>query len=177
MAQAGVKKSKANVDQARAGIEQAKSAVENARAAIVQAKAKRDLARTEETIALKLQKADAGAISELKVVEAQQKRQASEAAVKQTEAGLGQAVAGQTQAEATLEAAQTGQAQAAERQAAFALQMAQSNVIAVEAQLESARFNLCECKMYAPGDGYVVNWAVQEGTMVLAGPMAPLARS
>lgn len=174
-AQANVAKAKASVTQARAGLVEAKAAVANAKAAVAKAKSMDDLARTEEQIALKLQKADAGAISELKVVEAQQKRQANDAALKQAEAGLGQAQAGQTQAEAGVEVALSGQvqAEAGERQAGFAVQMAHSNVTAAEAQVDTARFNLRECKIFAPADGYVVNWAVQVGTMVLAGPMAP----
>ena len=35
-----------------------------------------------------------------------------------------------------------------------------------------ARFNLTQCKMYAPADGFVVNWQVQEGTMLVPMPMA-----
>jgi multidrug resistance efflux pump len=39
-------------------------------------------------------------------------------------------------------------------------------VPAVEAQLGNARFNLAQCKMKAPADGYLVNWQVQVGTML-----------
>jgi multidrug resistance efflux pump len=52
------------------------------------------------------------------------------------------------------------------------LQVAESNVPAVQAQLDDAQFNLAQCKMYAPTDGYVVNWQVQEGTMVVSMPLA-----
>ncbi len=51
--------------------------------------------------------------------------------------------------------------------------MAQSNVPAVQAQLSDARFNLAQCTMYAPADGYVVNWQVQEGTMLVSLPLSP----
>ena len=44
--------------------------------------------------------------------------------------------------------------------------MAQDNVPAVQAQLDEARFNLAQCRMVAPADGYVVDWQVQEGTMI-----------
>jgi multidrug resistance efflux pump len=50
--------------------------------------------------------------------------------------------------------------------------MAQSNVPVVQAQLDDARFNLAQCRMTAPADGYVVNWQVQEGTMVVPAPLA-----
>ena len=52
------------------------------------------------------------------------------------------------------------------------MQVAQSSVPAVEAQLQDARFNLAQCKMLAPGDGYVVNWQVQIGTMLVPAPIA-----
>jgi multidrug resistance efflux pump len=42
--------------------------------------------------------------------------------------------------------------------------MAQSNVPAVKAQLDNALFNLAQCKMYAPADGYIVDWQIQEGS-------------
>jgi membrane fusion protein (multidrug efflux system) len=64
------------------------------------------------------------------------------------------------------------QAQASAEQAAAAVQTAQSNVPAVEAQLDDARFNLAQCKMTAPGDGYVTNWQVQIGTMLVPMPLA-----
>src|SRR5262249_58489281 len=58
------------------------------------------------------------------------------------------------------------QAEADERQAVFSVQIAKGNVPAVQAQLDDALFNLAQCKMYAPGDGYVVDWQVQEGSWV-----------
>ena len=36
----------------------------------------------------------------------------------------------------------------------------------MQAQLDDALFNLDQCKMRAPSDGYVVNWQVQPGTML-----------
>jgi hypothetical protein len=81
---------------------------------------------------------------------------------------------GLQQAEAGLAVARSSQQQseAAERQATFALQAATSNVPAVQAQLDDARFNLAQCQMTAPADGYVVNWVVQEGTMLVPMPFA-----
>jgi multidrug resistance efflux pump len=39
--------------------------------------------------------------------------------------------------------------------------------------LDDARFNLAQCKMMAPSDGYVTNWQVQVGTMLVPMPLAP----
>jgi multidrug resistance efflux pump len=167
-AQANVVKAKSGVKQAQAAVAQAVAAVGNARAALVKAKAQDELAVTEEKIAVGLQKVDSGAISDLKVAKAVQNRQAADASVNQAQAGVTEAVAGKEQADAALAVAQAGEQQtvAAERQATFALQIAKSNVNAFQAQLETAQFNLRECKMLAPADGYVVDWQVQEGTWI-----------
>ncbi len=173
-AQAAVLTRKAGVKQALAAVAQAAAAVANARAAVNKAKAQDDLARTEEKIALNLRKMDSGAISELKVARAQQNRKAADAAVKQAEAGVGEALAAQQQADAGLVAARFAlqQAEADQRQAESSLQMARSNVTAVQEQLNEADFNLTQCKMLAPADGFVVNWQVQDGTMLVPMPMA-----
>jgi membrane fusion protein, multidrug efflux system len=145
--------SKANVKQAEAGLATANAAVPNAEANLAKAKAADDLAKTQEQIALNIQRADKAAISLLNVAKATQERQEADAAVQQAEAGV-------------------VQARASAQQATAAMQVAQSNVPVVEAQLEDARFNLAQCKMTAPGDGYIVNWQVQIGTMLVPAPLA-----
>jgi membrane fusion protein, multidrug efflux system len=144
---------KANVKQAEAALATANAAIPNAQANLVKAKAADELAKTQEQIALNIQRADKAAISVLNVAKAKQESEQADAAVQQAEAGV-------------------VQAQASALQAASAVQVAQSNVPAVEAQLEDARFNLAQCKMLAPGDGYVVNWQVQVGTMLVPMPLA-----
>jgi multidrug resistance efflux pump len=174
-ADANVVKAKAGVSQAQAALDEARAAVANAQAALVKAKAQDDLAKTEQQIALNLQKMDAGAVSTLKVAQATQNRVAADAGVKQAEAGITQAQAAEQQAVAGLAAAQSSQqqAEAAARQATFTLKVAESNVPAIQAQLDDARFNLAQCRMLAPADGYVVDWQVQEGTMLVPMPLAP----
>ena len=145
---------KATVKQAEASLQAANAAVVNAQASVTKAKAADELAKTQEQIALNIQRANAGAISVLNVAKARQEREQADAAVQQAEAGV-------------------IQAQASALQAAAAVQVAQSNVPTIEAQLDDARFNLAQCKMTAPADGYVVNWQVQVGTMVVPAPVAP----
>jgi len=71
------------------------------------------------------------------------------------------------------EATQTRvEADAAVQQAEAGVVQAQSNVPAVQAQLDEALFNLDQCKMTAPSDGYVVNWQVQAGTMLSSAAVA-----
>jgi multidrug resistance efflux pump len=187
-AQAAVAQAQAALTNAQASLTKAKAALANAHAGVAKAKASDELAQTEEQIALNLQKMDAGAISTLKVTQAVQNRQASAAALKQAQTGAEEAEAGVQQAEAAVFQAQAGvqeaeaglaearsgqqQAEAADRQSRFALKMARSNVPAVQAQLDEARFNLAQCRMTAPADGYIVNWQVQEGTTIVPMPMA-----
>jgi multidrug resistance efflux pump len=186
-AQAALDQAKAGVVTTQAALDQAKAGVANAQAALVKEKANDDLAKTSEQIALNLQKSDPGAISTLKVAEAVQNRAAADAAVMQAGASLNQAQAAQRQAESQVVATQSAQrqyeaalaeaksqqqqAEASVRQSTFTLKVSESNVPAVRAQLDEARFNLAQCKMYAPSDGYVVNWQVQEGTMLVPMPL------
>jgi multidrug resistance efflux pump len=173
-ANANVEKARDGIAQAQASVDQAKAAVTNAQAGLNKAKAADELAKTQEQIALNIQRADVAAISKLKVTEATQQRQEADAAVEQAQAAFTQAQAAEQQAAAGLAGAQATQAQAeaSARQAAFAVVVAQSNVPAVEAQLNDALFNLEQCKMTAPTDGYVVNWQVQPGTMLVPAPIA-----
>jgi multidrug resistance efflux pump len=174
-ANANAQKAKDDVAQAQAAVDQANAAVATAQATLAKAKAADDLAKTQEQIALNIQHQNVAAISQLNVAKARQERQEADAAVQQAEAGVSQAQAAARQAVSGLAAAQSGlqQAQAAAQQAAFAVQVAQNNVLAIEAQLGDARFNLAQCTMRAPTDGYVVNWQVQVGTMLVALPFAP----
>jgi multidrug resistance efflux pump len=159
---------KANVTQAEAAVEQASASVSQYEANLVKTMAADELAKSDEQIAVNLQKRDPGAISQLKVTSAIQKRQEADAAVDAAAASVKLAKAALKQSEAGLVAANASlkQAQAGKTQAEFALQMAGSNVIATAAQVDEARFNLAQCKVYAPADGYVVDWQVQEGTWV-----------
>jgi len=171
-ADANVTKAKDGVTQGQAAVDQAKAGVANAQANLSKAKAGDDLAKTQEQIALNIQRADVAAISQLKVAEAKQQRQEADAAVQQADAAVTQAQAAEQHAVAASAAAQSTlqQAEAAARQAGFAVAVAQNSVPAVEAQLGDARFNLAQCRM--PGDGYVVNWQVQVGTMLVPMPLA-----
>jgi membrane fusion protein, multidrug efflux system len=144
---------KATVQQAQASLEVAAAAVANAQANLAKAKAADELAKTQEQIALNIQKQNAAAISQLNVAKAVQERQEADAAIQQA-------------------AAAVTQAQASEQQAKAAIRVANSNVTTIEAQLDEARFNLSQCKMFAPEDGYVVNWQVQVGTMLVPAPIA-----
>jgi multidrug resistance efflux pump len=173
-ANANAQKAKDGVAQAQAALDQANAAVANAQAGLARAKAADELAKTQEQIALSIQRQNVAAISKLNVAKATQERQEADAAAQQADAGVTQAQAAAQQAVSGLAAARAAlqQAVAAAQQATFAVQVAQSNVPAIEAQLGDARFNLAQCTMRAPADGYVVNWQVQVGTMLVPAPVA-----
>jgi multidrug resistance efflux pump len=173
-ADAAVAKAKAGIAQSKAAFVQSKAAVATAQAASNKAKAADDLAKTQERIALDLQKKDAGAISVLKVQEATQNRAAADAALDQAESGVAQARAAEQQSEALIDSAEASQMQAtaSAQQARFTIKAAENTVLAIQAQTDNAVFNLAQCRMLAPADGYVVNWQVQEGTMLVPIPLA-----
>src|SRR5262249_9774431 len=102
--------------------------------------------------------------------QAQTGAEEAQAGVQQAEAGVNQAQAAVQQAEAGLGEAPARQLQteAAAPQAPVALKMGQSHVPALQAQPGDARFHLAQSRRTAPADGYVVDWQVQEGTMITA---------
>jgi multidrug resistance efflux pump len=163
-----VTKAKDQVAEAQAAVEQAKAGVANAEAALARAKAADVLANTTEQIEVGLQRVQEGAISKLRVDRAIQLRQEADATVQEADAGAKEAYAGEQHSMSVLAAARSAmnQAQAAAQQAKYAVMVARTSVSVVQAQLDNARFNLAQCKMTAPSNGYLVNWQVQIGTML-----------
>ena len=74
--------SKANVGQAEAALATAKTAIPNAQATLAKAKAADELAKTQEQVALNIQRQDKAAISVLNVAKATQERQEADAAIR-----------------------------------------------------------------------------------------------
>jgi multidrug resistance efflux pump len=180
--QAGVEAAKANViktnaaiSQAQAGIAVVKAGAAEAEATVKKASAAVELARADLAIVLSVQKNNPGAVSKQKLEQNQDNVKEKEASLKQAEAAVFQAQAAIAQAEAALAQAQAAarQAEASERQSEFSLKVVESNVQAVQAQLDDAQFNLAQCRVTAPADGYIVDWQVREGTMIVPMPMAP----
>jgi multidrug resistance efflux pump len=174
-ARANVVKSYAGVSQAQAGIAVARAGVTEAQAAVKKAVAAVELAKADLAIFTNVEKNQPGAVSQLKLTQARDNLKEKEASLTQTEGTVFQAKAALQQAEAALAQSQAAvqQAEAGERQSEFSLKSLESTVPAVQAQLEDARFNLAQCRVTAPADGYVVDWQVREGTMLVPMPMAP----
>ena len=114
--------------------------VEAAAAAVQKSQAELATAKAELDSALAIQRDNAGDVAELRDVTQQQKYAA-------TEAGIDQATA-------------------TEKGARFALDSATSNLKSIEAQLNTAKYNLEQCTVKAPADGFVAFWVIREGTRV-----------
>jgi multidrug resistance efflux pump len=174
-ARADVAKSEAAVGQAVAAVNTAKAGIAGAEAAAKKAGAADELAKVEEQMDIDILKENAVAISRLKVDQATQNRKEADAAYEQAQTGITQAQAAAAQAEADLAEAQAArvEAAAAAAQSEAALRVATSGVTVIQAQFDDARFNLSQCHVTAPADGFVVNWQVQEGTMLVSLPVSP----
>lgn len=138
----------AALETANKTVEQLEAGVKVAAATTLEADANRAAVEAELDSAKETAKLNPVAISKLKVTQVTQQFEAAKATV--------------------------AKAQAAETQAQAALQAAQSTVVSSQAQLDTAKFNLEQCTVYAPADGFVTNWQVREGTMAVPLPLAPL---
>lgn len=133
---------------ARRNINQLEAAAIAAEAAVEKAVASRAAAEAELTVANKTAQANPDAISRLTLQQLEQQFNAADAAVDQAQATAVQAKIGRQAAENTAES--------------------------LNAQLANAQFNLDQCKVYAPADGFVTNWAIREGTLTAPQPNAPV---
>lgn len=144
-----VDQSLARLTSARKNSDQLQAAVEEATAAVKSANADVVLAKAELDSALAIQKENVGAVAELRVLGQQTKYDVAALRVEQ-------ATSGQSQAQ-------------------FALESALENLKGIEADLKTARFNLAQCIVKAPADGFVTSWSVREGTRVSSLKFASLA--
>jgi multidrug resistance efflux pump len=127
---------------------QLEAGVHVAKATVKQNEASRAAALAEFEVAKGIQDENPSAIAEIKVKQAEEKFNASSAAVEQATASVDQAEAG--------------------------LARARDTVLSLEAELANAQFKLDQCIVYAPADGFVTNWQVREGTMAVSLPFAPI---
>ena len=146
--QFAVDQATASLAAARKNVQQQEAGVKVAHANIKQANANLAAAKAELEVAKETERINAAAIAKLAVVQAREQYNAALANVEQVEASEAEATAG--------------------------LEEARSTVASVMAQLETAKFNLAQCKVYAPADGFVTNWQVREGTMAVSLPFAPI---
>ena len=141
------------VDQVQAQLQAAKSNVTQMSATVRVAEANVRKAEANVTatkaaldVAVAIQKENPQAIAKLKMVQAEEDQAAALATLQVTQAAVEQARSG--------------------------LAAANDTVNSVESQLQMAQFNLAECSVRAPADGFVTNWEIRVGTFVVPMPMA-----
>ena len=71
-------------------------------------------------------------------------------------------------------AAAVDQAIASKEQAEQALQVAGAQIVSLKAAEDAAQFNLKQCTVYAPADGFVTQWTAREGTMTDTSSASPV---
>ncbi len=142
-------------DQVQAQLQSAKSTVTQMAATVRVAEANVRKAEASVTatkaaldVAVAIQKQNPQAIAKLKMVQAEESHKA---------------------ALATLQVSQ-----ATTQQARSGLAAANDTVVSVESQLQMAQFNLAECTVRAPADGFVTSWGIRVGTFVVPIPMAAI---
>lgn len=143
-----VNQSKGAVNAAEKTVEQLQAGIKVADATILEATTGLEAAKADLNTKEDANRRSPGAVSALELIELQAKVTAAEAGV--------------------------DKAKAAKEVAAFTLQTAQQQVEVAKSQLDTAEFNLEQCTVYAPADGFVTNWQVREGAMAVPLPMAPM---
>jgi multidrug resistance efflux pump len=144
--QYAVSQVEAQLAAAKSNVSQLAAGVRVAEANIEKAQADTAATKAAYDVAVEINKENPQAIAKLRLVDAEQQYAASQA---------------------TLE-----QAEASKEQTSAALVAGRDSVVSVEAQLDSAQFNLQECTVRAPADGFVTDWQIRAGTYVVAMPMA-----
>jgi multidrug resistance efflux pump len=125
---------------AKSNVEELQAAVEVANANLVKATADLAAAQFAYDADTKMEKTTPGAVSELNLARDKANHESAEARVQQATAGKLQAI--------------------------MALQSGRDTVFSTAAQVETARFNLSQCTVPAPSDGFVTDWQIREDTMV-----------
>ena len=146
--QLAVNQAKADLDAAEKNVLQAREAVKVAEATVIQSEANQAAVAAELRTAKDVEKRNPAAVARLTVEQVTEKFNAAQASVQQ--------------------------AVAAEDQARAAVKAAEAAVPRAQAQLDTAEFNLEQCTIFAPADGFVTNWQVREGAMAVPLPFSPL---
>ena len=137
-----------SLEAATKNIDQMEASIVAAEASVKKSEATRLAAKAQLDISKESEAKLAGAVSKLQLEQQTQQFEAADASVDQANATLLQARIGK--------------------------QAAESTARSIEAQLANAQFNLDQCVVYAPADGFVTYWTVREGTMAVPLPLTQL---
>uniref|UniRef100_A0A7V4XQ86 HlyD family efflux transporter periplasmic adaptor subunit n=1 Tax=Acidobacterium capsulatum TaxID=33075 RepID=A0A7V4XQ86_9BACT len=170
--QAGVKSAEASLTRANANVQEARAEVADAKAAVARTKAElayatHNLHRIEPLLAKQYVTVDQ--VDQARTMEATRQQAYNEAQAQQALAAarLTSAIAQQQQAQALLQQSQAQVKQAAHAVLSLDPLLAQRSG-AVSA-IETAEYNLENCKIYAPFDGRVTNLTISQGEYAHAG--------
>ncbi len=100
--------------------------------------------------------------------------ESANASEKSLAGSIGQVQLEQLNQQAIAAESNIAKAKAARDQAVASLAAAKSTAQSLQASLDNAEFDLKQCTVYAPADGFVTNWQVREGTMAVTLPFAPV---
>lgn len=146
--QFAVQQSESELHAAEKTVSQLEAGTKVAAAAIQEATANLGVAKADLSAKEDVNSRSPGAVSALEIQELKQRVVAAEASVDKTTA--------------------------AKEEATFSLEVARQQVGVAQAKLDQAQFNLEQCTVYAPADGFVTNWQVREGSMAVPLPLAPM---
>ncbi len=149
--QYGVNQAEAQLRSAKSNVQALEASVQFAHAAVNKAEADLDAAKFAYEADVKILRSNAGAVSELKVSQDKAEHLAAQAGLVQATASL--------------------------NQSNMALEAGKHAVVSAQAQLDTAQFNLSQCSVTSPADGFVTAWEIREGSMAIRLPRLRSARS
>lgn len=172
VSQAGVKSAVASLTRANAAVEEARAEVADAKAAVARTRAElayatHNLHRIEPLLAKQYVTVDQ--VDQARTMEATRQQAYNEAQAQQALAAarLTSAIAQQQQAQALLQQSQAQVKQAAHAVLTLDPLLAQRS--GATSAIETAEYNLENCKIYAPFDGRVTNLTISQGEYAHAG--------
>ncbi|RCS53020.1 HlyD family secretion protein [Bremerella cremea] len=146
--QIAVRQSEAALGAAKSTVSQSEAAIKVADATVTEAVANAAAIKSELDAKNETNEKSPGAVSKIQIIQLTDKYDAAQATVAKSKATRDESV--------------------------VALEIAKQNVGQAQANLDKAKFDLSQCTVYAPADGFVTNWQVREGSMAVPLPLSPM---
>lgn len=143
-----VRQGEAALGAASSTVTQTESAIKVADATVTEAVANAAAIKSELDAKNETNEKSPGAVSKIQIIQIQDRYDAAQATVEKSKA--------------------------IQQEAVVALEIAKQNALLAQANLDKAKFDLSQCKVFAPADGFVTNWEVREGSMAVPLPVAPM---
>lgn len=143
-----VRQNEATLGAAQRTVTQSEAAIKVADATVTEAVANAAATKSELDAKNETNEKSPGAVSKIQIIQLTDRYDAAQATVEKSKATRDEAV--------------------------VALEIAKQNVDLAQANLDKAKFDLSQCTVYAPADGFVTNWQVREGSMAVPLPLSPM---